>query len=85
MAEIVSIRGKQIEPLPSEPHAGTIEALEAALAKARTGEIVGVRMAFVRPDRQAGGTIVGFSNYAMLGILYSMAHDLAGEMKEDEH
>lgn len=84
---VISIRGgvfKDCAKPPAEPHPGTIEALEQLLERAKAGEIIGFRMAALAADGLPRGTMVGYSNYAMLGMLHSLAHDLSDELSGDD-
>jgi hypothetical protein len=80
--KVVPLRDRGIEPPKAEPHAGVIQALEEALQRARAGQIIGVRMATLLADGIPHGTIVGYSNYGLLGMLAGMTSNLAAELDD---
>jgi hypothetical protein len=66
MGEIVGLRGKMVTDgrTPEKP---VVDALEGLLARARTGEIVGITIAYEYFDGATGCDTQGVVSYKMIG------------------
>ncbi len=73
---VVSINGGPILA-PYEPRPDVVKALEEALEKARSGEIIGVAAAFVHGDDCTSMAMCGRVTRAMMGALHILLSDLA--------
>ncbi len=80
MAEIVAFRKGDAVPVPGQPNPDVVEALEAMLEQARSGEIHGLRMIVLHTNGTASGVARGLLNYSMVGMVHSMSVDMVAEL-----
>ena len=74
-AEIISIYGDDVDPRKASER--VVAVLEKQLEKARSGEIVGIAMAFSYFDGSVGRESGGIFPPALIGSTYLLLRDLA--------
>lgn len=79
--KVVSLRGDPV-CLPGEPRPNLIEALESALEMARSGEIVGMAVAFVHADKATSTMRFGSLTRSLIGELEMLKSRLVEQRRK---
>lgn len=79
MADVVGIRG-DIVPQVMPPNDDVIKVLEDLLERAKSGEVLGVCIAFQERDECCGLRRSGLASYRLLGFIHGMAASLTADL-----